>query len=348
MSNENGEKTKKFKITAGLVIKCIALAILLVYIVFMAFGASIFGTDNYFYKGLNFFMKDIAEFSLASRIVSYFIFCIGVSWVLRFILRSLAKPLKKGKAIVDIVCSLIKYSAMIVLIFFVLKDCGVDTNAILAGIGILGLIIGLGAQPLIADIIAGLFIVFENVFDVGDIIVADNFRGTVKEIGIRTTKIEDIGGNIKIMNNADLKSIINMTNQLSLAICEVSIEYGESLERVEAILKDNMASIKEAIPDIVEGPFYKGVQALGDSGVLLRFVANCHEDIKYQVERDMNRQFRLLFDKNNINIPFPQVVVNKPITFADATKKQQEDAHKFVQEQKEAAKSIPDGGDVNV
>lgn len=105
--------------------------------------------------------------------------------------------------------------------------------AILAGIGILGLIVGLGAQPLIADVIAGLFIVFEKVFDVGDIIVVDGFRGTVKEIGIRTTQIVDVGGNVKIINNSDLKTIINMTNQLSLAICDLNIEYGESLKELK-------------------------------------------------------------------------------------------------------------------
>ena len=120
----------------------------------------------------------------------------------------------------------------------ILKTLGVDTTAILAGIGILGLIVGLGAQPLIADIIAGLFIVFENVFEVGDIIVVDGFRGTVDDIGIRTTKIEDVGGNIKVINNADIKTLVNMTQALSVANCEMSIEYGESLERVEAILAE--------------------------------------------------------------------------------------------------------------
>ena len=188
--------------------------------------------------------------------------------------------------------------------------------------------------------IAGLFIVFEDVFDVGDIIVADGFRGTVKEIGVRTTKIVDAGGNVKVMNNADLKSIINMTNQLSLAVCDIGIEYGESLERVEAILAANLDTIKEAIPDIQEGPYYRGVAELGDSAVIIRFVAKCDEGTKYQVERDMNRQFKLLFDKNNINIPFPQVVVNQPITFEDATKHQQHVASQFVAEQKELSKDI--------
>ena len=333
---------KNFKFTLEFAFKCLGYLILIAYVILMAFGTLMFNPMNLFWRSLNFF-GNAAEFNVIIRIISYFIFFLGASWLLRFILKLLAKPLKKGKAIVEIVCSLVKYVAVILLLFFVLKGFGVDTSAILAGIGILGLIVGLGAQPLIADIIAGLFIVFEKVFDVGDIIVVDGFRGTVKEIGIRTTQIIDLGGNIKIVNNSSLKEVINMTNQLSLAICDIGIEYGESLERVEAILKAHFDDVRAAIPDIKEGPFYKGVAELGDSAVVIRFAARCDESVKYQVERDMNRQFKLLFDKNNINIPFPQVVVNQPTEFADVTKKQQRDAQTFVEEQRETSRGIADG-----
>ena len=332
---------KDFKFSFEFVLKCLAYLILLAYVILMAGGNKMFAPTNIFWRSLNIFGHG-GEFNIAVSIISYVIFCLGASWAIRLVLQLISQPLKKGKAIVDIICSLIKYAAIIVLVFFVLKTLGVDTKAILAGIGILGLVVGLGAQPLIADILAGLFIVFEKVFDVGDIIVVDGFRGTVKEIGIRTTKIVDAGGNVKIINNSNLKTIINMTDQLSLAICDIGIEYGESLERVEAILKQNLDAIKEAIPDIKEGPFYKGVAELGDSAVIIRFVANCEEGAKYQVERDMNRQFKLLFDKNNINIPFPQVVVNQPTLFEDATNRQKKAAKNFVQEQKELSKGIAD------
>lgn len=335
------KNAKKVKFSSGLVIKCAAFLILIVYAVIMLFGKNWFSPLNLFWRSLNIF-GTAGEFNIAIRIVSYVIFFLGASWVVRFILKLLAKPLKKGKAIVDILCSLVKYAAVLALVFFVLKTFGVDTTAILAGIGILGLVVGLGAQPLVADIIAGLFIVFEGIFDVGDIIVVDGFRGTVKEIGIRTTQLVDTGGNVKIINNANVQSIVNMTNQLSLAICDIGIEYGESLERVEAILKANLDKVKEAIPDIKEGPFYKGVSELGDSAVVIRFAANCDEGVKYQVERDMNREFKLLFDKNNINIPFPQVVVNQPISFEDATASQQQAATSFVKEQKELSRGMAD------
>ena len=332
---------KNFKFTPAFAVKCVVALAVLVYYILLIFGKFMFKPMNMFYRSLNLF-GTAGEFNVVIRIISYAIFLLSLSRIVRFLMKQLSAPLKKGKAIIDILCSLIKYAAVIVLLFFVLKAVGVDTTTVLAGIGILGLVVGLGAQPLIADIIAGLFIVFENVFEVGDIIVADGFRGTVKEIGIRTTKLVDTGGNVKVINNADLKSIVNMTNQLSLAICDIGIEYGESLERVEAILKEHLHEVKEAIPDIIDGPFYKGVSELGDSAVVIRFAANCDEGARYQVERDMNRQFKLLFDKNNINIPFPQIVLNQPVSFEEATKFQQAEAGKFVKEQKELSKGIAD------
>lgn len=333
------EKKKDFKVTPLFITKCVFLALVVVYFILLIFGRFMFKGDSLFYRSFNIF-SGAGDPNVIIRIVSYCFFFLSLSWLIRFCLKQSTKLLKKGKAIVDLACSLIKYAAVIILIFFVLRTFGVDTAALLAGIGILGLIVGLGAQPLIADVIAGLFIVFENVFDVGDIIVVDGFRGTVKEIGVRTTQIEDAGGNIKIVNNSDLRTVINMTNQLSLAVCDLSIEYGESLERVESVLKNNLDEIKANIPEIKEGPFYKGVAALADSAVIIRFIAKCDENDKYQVERDLNRQFKLIFDKNNINIPFPQVVVNRPATFKSATKSDVDTAQLFVSEQKELSKNV--------
>ena len=325
----------------GTVIKYVAIVVVAAYFVLLIAGKWIFKADNVFWYSMNIF-SGAGVPNVPVRIAAYVIFCLTISWVVRFAIKKIALFFNKGRAIIDIIASLIKYAAVIVLLFLCLKALGVDTTAILAGIGIVGLIVGLAAQPLLTDIIAGLFIVFEHVFEVGDIVVVSGFRGTVKEIGIRTTRIEDAGGNVKIINNSDLRALVNMSEQLSIAICEVGIEYGESLERVEAILKNNMDEIKAAIPDIAEGPYYKGVSELGGSAVVLKFVAKCKEGAKYQVERDMNREFKLLFDRNNINIPFAQIVVNEPSSFEDVTGKDKKEANKFVREQKELSRSIPD------
>ena len=320
---------------------CVFLVLTLVYFVLLAFGKFMFPDNSVFYRSLNLF-SGAGDPNVFVRILSYSFFIFGLSYIVRILLGFCLPLLKKTRGLLTILISVIKYAAVLVWLFFVLSSFGVDTTVILAGIGIVSLIVGLAIQPLLADIIAGLFIVFEDVFHVGDVIVADGFRGQVKEIGMRHTQLVDAGGNIKVINNSDIRSMVNLTDQLSLVSVDMSIEYGESLERVEAVIAQNLDDIKKAIPQIVEGPFYKGVSSLGDSSVNLRFFAKCEEDDRFQVERDLNRQFKLLFDRNNINIPFPQVVVNKPVTFEAATTSEKNIANEFVKEQKELSGTMED------
>lgn len=206
---------------------------------------------------------------------------------------------------------IVKYTLSIVGVFLILSAWGVQTPTLLAGAGILGLAISFGSQSLIEDVISGLFIVFERQFQVGDVIQIDTFRGVVKEIGIRTTKFEDINGDLKILNNSDIRGAINTSNNLSPAICDIFIRYEEDLERVEAILEKHLPRIKDEMPVFIEGPVYRGVQALADSRVVLRIYARVHEHKRHQATRDLNRAMKLLFDREGIQIPFPQIDVHQ-------------------------------------
>ncbi len=326
------EKSVKTQKTVGTVITILLLSLAAVYFVLLIFGGKIFGEDSRFYRSLNLF-SGAGDYTRWIRIISYAFFFITIGYVLRLLISWISTFIKRGKAVLNLLGSLIKYLSVIIFIFATLRAFNVDTGTLLAGIGILSLIVGLGAQPLIEDIISGLFIVFENVFDVGDIIIVDGFRGTVRDIGIRTTRFEDTSGNFKIMNNSDLRTVINLTDHLTLVPCVVQIEYGESIERVEAVIKDNIEAVGKAIPDIVEGPFYKGVSELGASGVSLKFVARCEEANRFQVERDMNRQFKLLFDRYGINIPFTQVVIHQPTVFDKANETDKRKSREFVENQ---------------
>ena len=125
---------------------------------------------------------------------------------------------------------------------------GVQTPTLLAGAGILGLALSFGAQSLIEDVIAGLFIIFEKQFQVGDIIQAHSFRGKVTEIGVRTTTLVDVNGDVLIINNSDLRQTINTSANLSPAICDISIAYGEDLERVEKVILSNIEGLRKKIP----------------------------------------------------------------------------------------------------
>ena len=239
--------------------------------------------------------------------------------------------------------NLFKYAAAIAFVLVTLGAWGVDTTAIVTGSAVIALVIGLGCQSLIADIVAGIFMLFEGDIKVGDIVVIDGWRGEVKQIGLRRTKIEDAVGNVNIVNNSAISNIINNTQDLSVAVVEVGTEYNESIIRIEEVISKALPEMKAHVPAIVEGPFYKGVQRLGESSVDIKLVAKCREEDKYQVERDLNREIKLLFDANGINVPFNQIVLNtRDPNEPDKTqyKPRSAKSEKFVKEQAELSKDI--------
>lgn len=250
---------------------------------------------------------------------------------------------KKAATFSSLIRSLLKWAAIIVAIFVILSKWGVDTGKILASIGILALIIGLGCQTLISDIVAGIFLVADNAFEVGDIVVIDGFRGTVIEIGLKTTKIEDAGGNVKLVSNSAITSMVNLTNSLSLAIVEISIPYEENLARTETLLIEHLKDMPKRIPALVEGPFYKGVEDMGDSAVILKVIAKVKEEDRFQATRDMKRDIYIFLNENAITVPYPQLTITQGPNPADHPEwvdkeKEEAKAKKEMEKQQQASK----------
>lgn len=337
------EKKKTLKLVGWIVLGLFAVGVVITFV----FNKKIFGSETVFVpiegQGdfVNYMM--VRGFPAIIRTVQIVV----IAAIANIILSLLAKVTFESKKTITVtllLLNLLKWIVAIASIFIIMGAWGADTTLMLASAGVLTLIIGLGSQALVQDILAGIFIVFEGDFQVGDIVIIDGWRGEVKAIGIRTTKLVDAGGNIKIVNNSDIRSIVNQTQELSVAKCYVGISYGDRIEKVEKIIADNLPAIKEKIPAIVEGPFYKGVSELADSSVNLLFVAKCKETDIYQVQRDLNREIKIVFDDNNINIPFPQVTVSydEGSDNNKVSKAVQSKAKEFVEEQKELSKDIDD------
>lgn len=276
-----------------------------------------------------------------SAIIIVIIYCI--SSAVRVFFKSQMKKNNRTKTVYTLLDGFVKYGCMIAIAIFILKALGVDTAALIASVGVLTLVVGLGAQPLIADIIAGMFIIFENEYNVGEVISVDGFRGTVIEIGIRSTKILDAAGNIKIINNSNIGDIVNLSRELSLAIADCDFPYDVPIEVLENILKDNFDRMRQDIPAIVEGPFYKGVCDYKDSNITVRIVAQCNEDDRFQVERDLKREYRKLITEKGIDIAYPQVVINYSEAKEFKTSSQEKkSAQEFVEEQKILSHDLED------
>ena len=323
-----------FKIIIGVVALCLLLMLI--------FADSLFSSDSIIHfilkgnwqKGFNIF----AVVQCLILIIAVEVISIAVRKLLMWFSGKLEA---RGNTLIRLLVSFIKLATMIGLIYACLSELGADTSVLLTSAGILSLVVGLGANSLIKDILAGLMIVFEGSFQVGDIVTINGFRGTVIEIGIRTTKVKEGGGNIKVFNNSSVGDVLNMTKDFSIVSVDMSIEYGEDLRYVENVLADEFPAIKEALPAIKDGPFYKGVSELGDNSVNLKIVAKCAEADRVQLDRDLKRELKLIFDKYNISIPFPQVVINEPPTsFHSTSLLQDETADEFTISQSEASQDV--------
>jgi small conductance mechanosensitive channel len=235
-----------------------------------------------------------------------------ISMVFRVIIQYFSQKSLRSQTIASLAAGAFHYLIVIIGAVWGLAILGVNTTAVLAGVGIIGLILGFGAQSLIEDIITGAFIIFEGQYVIGDIIILDEFRGIVRNIGVRTTTIEDAGGNLKVVNNSDIRNFQNRSRNSSLAICEVSVAYDTDLKKLDQVMKEGLPRMYEAHKDLYKAvPIFRGVIALADSGVNLRITAEVKEEDVFVAQRQLNRDVWALFTEKDIEIPFPQVVVHR-------------------------------------
>ena len=217
----------------------------------------------------------------------------------------------RAKTVVTIVQSVLQYVAWLVIICWGLAILGVDIGTIVASVGVLALIVGFGAESLIADVVTGLFMLIENQYNVGDIIEVGGYRGTVTSIGIRTTTVKGSSGNFKIINNSSMTNIINRSDNNSVAVADFAIPYNTDLRKLEEKIPTILQEIYEAHTDMMEAvPEYVGVQSLGASEIVLRFVADVREADIYSGARVLNHDLLLAFRDVGVECPFPQMDVH--------------------------------------
>ncbi|MBQ7943137.1 MAG: mechanosensitive ion channel family protein [Lachnospiraceae bacterium] len=235
-----------------------------------------------------------------------------VSNLIIFILSFFRTQKGRKGTLATVITSLVKYGATLLGACWALAILGVNVSTIFASVGVLALILGFGAESLIADLVTGIFILFENQYNVGDIIEVGGFRGEVAEIGIRTMSVKDGGGNIKIINNSDMKNVINRSERQSVSVTDVSVSYDTDLVALEKkLLEEILPQIKERHDDIFIGDInFVGVEQLADSGIVLRFSAPVEEVDIFNGKRILNKELKIAFDKEKINIPYPQMDIH--------------------------------------
>lgn len=288
----------KTKITG--LIACIAILIITVPVGFL--------TDVFDFEDL----KTVGiEFSTILKVIVMAAAVIAVVSLITMLL-SLPNPKNhRTRSLLSIVSSMLKYIAGIVILCWGLSIIGVNVSTIVASVGIIALIVGFSAESLIADVVTGAFMIFENQYNVGDIVEVDGFRGKVINIGIRTTSITDTGDNVKVINNSAMRNILNRSDKLSRSVCDISIPYETDIEELEKQIPGLVQLMYENHKDVMQDvPKYLGIQQLADSSIVLRFVVNVNEKDIFSCTRIMNHDLLLGFRKLGIECPFPQVDVH--------------------------------------
>lgn len=180
---------------------------------------------------------------------------------------------------------------------------------LLAGAGILGLAFSFGAQSLVKDIISGFFILFENQFGVGDIIETGGHAGVVEKMTMRIVVLRDVEGVVHTIPNGLITAVSNKTRSWSRAVIEVGVAYGEPIDRVLTIFRDEAAALSRDPtwrPQLDGDLEVWGVEDLADSAVVIRTVARTVPGAQWNVAREFRRRIKNRLDAEGVEIPFPQ------------------------------------------
>ena len=194
-------------------------------------------------------------------------------------------------------------------ILAVLSALTIDVTGLLAGAGVLGLAIGFGAQNLVRDVITGFFIIFEDQFSVGDYVRIGAAEGTVEEIGLRTTKLSGLNGEIHIFPNGTIVEVVNFSLNNSIAIVDVSVAYETDIPKVEELIREFLMGLPDKYEQLVKLPQLLGVQNLAASEVVMRITAETMPMQHFAVARIIRRDLKIFMDEHGIEIPYPKMVM---------------------------------------
>ncbi|MDR3353409.1 MAG: mechanosensitive ion channel family protein [Synergistaceae bacterium] len=200
---------------------------------------------------------------------------------------------------------------VIVFIFFVFDSINVDPKPLLAGIGVVGLGLSLAAQNILRDFLNGLFIVIEDQFNVGDWVTIGSFSGTVETFTMRATRLRAADGRLIIIPNGTIGQVINSTKEFSVACVDVGVSYESDAKRVMEVLAECGEEAMSALPkSIIEKPKALGIMDFRESDILMRVTTRTAPGEQWAVERALRLIIKDRFDKEGIEIPYPQVSVH--------------------------------------
>lgn len=215
---------------------------------------------------------------------------------------------KRKSTVIGLINNVIKYIIAIIVIILILNLYGVNTRSLLASLGVVGAVIGLAFQDIIKDLLAGIFIIFDNAYAVGDWVTIDTFKGEVISVGLKTTKIRAYTGEVMVLSNSSFSKVINYNLSAPKVYLKVPFSYDEDINKVESVLKRVLEEMKGEKG--VKKYQLLGVESFEDSCIHYAIEIDCVVGRQHALKRLLLRNIKVAFDEEKIEIPYNQLDVH--------------------------------------
>jgi len=219
---------------------------------------------------------------------------------------------KRTDTLVSVFMGVAKILIVLVVILMVLSELGIAIAPVLAGFGIAGIAIGFGAQYLIRDLIAGVFILLENQYRVGDWASVAGVDGMVEEINLRKTVLRDFDGTVHHIPNGEIKVASNLTRKFGRVNLDVSVAYATDLDHAISVINrvgQELAADENWTKLVIRAPQALGVNKLGDSGIDIKIMGDIKPMQQWAVMRELRLRLKKAFDAEGIEIPWPHTKI---------------------------------------
>ena len=189
---------------------------------------------------------------------------------------------------------------------------GFSVTTIIAGAGVVSLAVAFGAQSIVQDLMSGIFIVLEDQYAVGEYVQIDTVQGQVKEIGMKTTKVQTVDGHLMIIANGSIGKVINYSRAAQRGFVDVGIAYEENLEHAIAVMQQACDKVAQQYQDdLEEQPNVVGAIALADSAVTVRATFTAWNWKQLPIERELRKEIKTALEAANVEISYPKIQLVK-------------------------------------
>jgi moderate conductance mechanosensitive channel len=200
----------------------------------------------------------------------------------------------------------------VIALLMVLDQVGIEIAPALAGLGVVGIAVGFGAQAIFRDWLAGIFIIVENQYSVGDVVTIAGVSGLVEDIGLRRTVLRDLSGTLHSVPNGEITVASNLTSDWSRVNLDLSVAYDTDIDHAIAVVDGigrDLAADADWGPRLLEPPAVLRINSFDDSAVTLKVVGRVRPAEQWGVTGELRKRVLAAFNAEGIEIPFPHRVV---------------------------------------